>query len=152
MEALVKEALPWAQTLAPVVAVVALFFVWLQLRAQTQDRIYAHYTEICKLFIQNPELQPYFYRLPKAAPPKRTEEDKKLAPKVDFMCEALLGLIEHAVLQRSYMPKECWHNCWHPYAVQRLEESPAMQKFWGAIIFHTPYVIRHMEYGIWNSD
>ena len=148
-------------------AIAGFLLVAHQLRAATQDRLYAHYNEICKLFMGNSELQPYFYRLATphhmmreadgarrasvtftasiephhfdataqmagAAPAEQMEERKKLAAKVDFMCELLLGLIEHAVLQRWYMPSDCWHQCWHPYALQRLEESSGDAKILGA--------------------
>jgi hypothetical protein len=48
-----------AAVIQAVAAVVGFLFIIIQLRAATQDRLYAHYLEICKLFMQNPELRPY---------------------------------------------------------------------------------------------
>ena len=67
-----KENVQGTMALAAVVQMVAaiigffvLFYQVLKLRnnleGATQDRLYAHYTEICKLFIGNPDLRPYFY-------------------------------------------------------------------------------------------
>jgi hypothetical protein len=115
-------------------AVVGFLIVIIQLRGATQDRLYAHYTEICKLFMQNPELRPYFYPSGASAAEAATlvqtaEYKQKLAPKVAFMCEAIFGLVEHAVLQKSYMPRDAWKHCWRPYALERLETSEELQKF-----------------------
>jgi hypothetical protein len=116
------------------VVIYQLFQLRRNLRGATQDRLYAHYMEICKLFMQNPELRPFFYRVDEnvgTAPATEQTEDsrQKLAPKVAFMCEAILGLVEHAVLQKKNMPKDAWENCWRPYALERLEQSEALEKF-----------------------
>jgi len=104
------------------------------LQGATQDRLYAHYTEICKLFMQNPELRPYFYGRSevagKAVTPDRAQEaNDSLTPKVAFMCEVILGLVEHAVMQKKNLPGDAWRNCWRPYAMERLEQSEALEKF-----------------------
>jgi hypothetical protein len=123
-----------AAVIQVVVAIVGFFLVIMQLRGATQDRLYAHYLEICKLFMQNPELRPYFYgsgaKADEAGTLEQTEACKqKLAPKVAFMCEAIFGLVEHAVLQRAYMPQDAWHHCWRPYALERLNESEELRNF-----------------------
>jgi hypothetical protein len=115
------------QMVAAVIGFLVLAYQVLKLRnnleGATQDRLYAHYTEICKLFMQNPELRPYFYgRSSKTV-------DNKLTPKIAFMCEAILGLVEHAVLQKKNLPGDAWRNCWRPYAIERLEQSEALEKF-----------------------
>jgi hypothetical protein len=104
------------------------------LEGATQDRLYAHYTEICKLFMQNPELRPYFYgRVENAGGTLRGEQAREcndsLSPKIAFMCEAIFGLVEHAVLQKKNLPGDAWKNCWRPYAIERLEQSEALENF-----------------------
>jgi hypothetical protein len=116
-------------TLAAVIqalgAAVGFYLVLMQLRGRTQDALYAHYTDICKLFMQNPELRPYFYCSGTNADKADTTEQKRVA----FMCEAILGLVEHAVLQKRYMPRGAYKHCWRPYALERLEKSEELQKF-----------------------
>jgi hypothetical protein len=116
------------------IVIYQLFQLRRSLRGATQDRLYAHYTELCKLFMQNPELRPYFYRTEansrEVAAPAQTEGNMHdLAPKVAFMCEAILGLVEHAVLQRNNLPSDAWRHCWRPYALERVEQSEALRKF-----------------------
>ncbi|MPR12567.1 hypothetical protein [Microvirga tunisiensis] len=38
-----------------------LYLLRRNIRGATQDRLYAHYMEICKLFMGKPHLRPYFY-------------------------------------------------------------------------------------------
>jgi len=120
------------QMLISIVGFPILIYQVLKLRANiegaTQDRLYGHYTEICKLFMQHPELRPYFYGRSDGAGKTVTANDS-LAPKVAFMCEAILGLVEHAVLQRKNLPSDSWGHCWRPYALERLKESQALEDF-----------------------
>jgi hypothetical protein len=117
-------------TLAAVIqalaAVVGFLFITMQLRGATHDRLYAHYTEIVKLFMQYPELRPYFYESGANAAKALTPEEQS---RIAFMSEAILGLVEHAVLQKWKMPRDAWTHCWCPYALERLEKSEEMQKF-----------------------
>jgi cold shock protein len=97
-------------------------------------RLYAHYTEICKLFMQYPELRPYFYGRSEVDAKTVTREQVQECsdpppPKVAFMCEAIFGLVEHAILQKRNLPGDAWRNCWGPYAMERLEQSEAMERF-----------------------
>jgi hypothetical protein len=110
-------------------AFLGLIFAITQLRGATQDRLYTHYTEICKLFMQNPDLRPYFYENEADRPRQTEEEYKQTLPKIGFMCEAILGLVEHAVLQKRNMPGDAWNHCWRPYALERLKQSKALQEF-----------------------
>jgi hypothetical protein len=82
--------------------------------------------EIEKLFMQNPELRPYFYGSASAGKASSKEQRK-----VAFMCEAIFGLVEHAVLQKWYMPRDAWKHCWRPYALERLKQSEELDKFFG---------------------
>jgi hypothetical protein len=126
------------QMAASVIGFPVLIYQVLKLRnnleGATQDRLYAHYMEICKLFMQNPELRPYFYGRSedagKTVAEKRAKDcNDSLTPKVAFMCEAILGLVEHAVLQKKNLPGDAWRNCWRPYAIERLKQSEALEEF-----------------------
>src|SRR3954452_6853880 len=122
--AILSEPVALANVVQALAAVFGFLFVVIQLRAGTQDRLYAHYMEVCKLFMENSELRPCFYESDANAD-KASPDPSKVA----FMCEAILGLVEHAVLQKQYMPRDAWEHCWRPYAVERLEHSEALQKF-----------------------
>jgi hypothetical protein len=125
----VRGPMTLAAVIQAVAAVLGFLFVIIQLRGATQDRLYAHYTEICKLFIQSPELRPYFYSSGADAAAPTEECKQKLAPKVASMCEAIMGLVEHAILQKWYMPRDAWKHCWRPYALERLEQSEELREF-----------------------
>ena len=92
-------------------------------RGSAQDRLYAHYMEVCKLFMQNPHLRPYFYD--GVAVP---ENDRKLRAEVDIMCEAIWGLIEHSVVQKCNIPDVGWKGCWLPYARERVAKSRELSR------------------------
>jgi hypothetical protein len=96
-------------------------------KAATQDRMYAHYTEICKLFMAKPYLRPYFYDQAVLSGP--SQEYPQLRSEIDFMSETILGLIEHAVMQRKHMPKDSWEHCWLPYAKERVSKSAELAQF-----------------------
>ncbi|MGH6926319.1 MAG: hypothetical protein ACRED5_21530 [Propylenella sp.] len=119
------------QALASIAAFVFIIFQVTQInrsiKGATQDRVYAHYTEICKIFLQKPYLRPYFYENKELL-----EDDPRyphLRSEIDFMSETILGLIEHAVLQQGNLPPDCWENCWLPYANERLRMSAEIKKF-----------------------
>ena len=95
----------------------------------TQDRLYAHYTEICKLFIANPHLRPYFYNS-EPAPDANPTDRPALRHEIDAMSETILGLIEHAVVQHANLPSDSWSHCWQPYAVERVLKSEPVRKFY----------------------
>jgi hypothetical protein len=112
---------------------IQIFFLIRGLQGTTQDRLYAHYMEICKLFLQYPHLRPYFYDKagnPQSAVPDPKITNKTLVQQIDFMSEAILGLIEHSVVQLPNLPTDSWEGCWHPYAVERVKKSPALQEFY----------------------
>jgi hypothetical protein len=121
----------WTAAAQILVSVIGFFFVGRQVlllgrntRGSAQDRLYAHYTEVCKLFMQNPHLRPYFYdNMPVP------ENDPKLRGEVDAMCEAIWGLIEHSVVQKCNLPDDGWRGCWLPYARERIEKSRELTGF-----------------------
>ena len=95
----------------------------------TQDRLYAHYTEICKLFLEKPYLRPYFYNN-EPMPDSNPADHPALTQEIDVMSETILGLIEHAVVQHANLPSDSWSHCWQPYAVERVLKSQTVRKFY----------------------
>lgn len=124
----------WAaaiQALASLIGFVVIGYQVIQLRKNirgaTQDRIYAHYNEVIKLFMQNPHLYPYFYKGKQYS--NLDNNRKNLREEIDIMSEAIFGVIEHACLQRQNLPNDSWRNCWEPYAHERMGKSPEMGRF-----------------------
>jgi hypothetical protein len=95
----------------------------------TQDSLYAHYGEICKLFLKKPYLRPYFYEN-EAKPASCPADRPSLNDEIDGMSEMILGLIEHAVVQHANLPKASWNNCWLPYAKERVKKSKTIREFY----------------------
>jgi hypothetical protein len=133
----------WATVVQATVSVVGFLFVLGQLklvrlqlrlvrrniRGTTQDSLYAHYTEVCKLFLDKPDLRPYFYDK-KPKPISCLVDRPYLNEEIDAASEMILGLIEHAIMQRKNLPDDSWSHCWQPYAKERVEKSPTIQKFY----------------------
>ena len=117
-----------AQVLASVVGFMVVGYqirlLWRNTRGATQDRLYGHYMEVCKLFMQNPHLRPFFYENMQVP-----DNDPKLRAEVDAMCEAVLGLIEHSVVQKCNLPDDGWKGCWAPYAQVRMQDSYELTNF-----------------------
>lgn len=97
------------------------------IRGVTQDSLYTHYTEVCKIFLEKSYLRPYFYENKVFTSPNA--ENPNLQAEIEFMSEAILGLIEHAILQRNNLPDDAWTNCWQPYARERIRKSVEIKKF-----------------------
>jgi hypothetical protein len=95
----------------------------------TQDRLYAHYGEICKLFLEKPHLRPYFYDN-EAKPVTCPVDRPSLNDEIDGMSEMILGLIEHAIVQHGNLPTDSWSNCWLPYAIERVKKSQTIREFY----------------------
>src|SRR5262245_52358913 len=94
-----------AQIAVAAFSLVGFGFVWLQLRdlrrnvqGATQDQLYAHYMEVCKLFIDKPYLRPYFYEN-EPRPISPPADRASLGSEIDAASEAILGIIEHAIVQ-----------------------------------------------------
>jgi hypothetical protein len=110
-----------------IVSIIGFVFVIRGLQGATEDRLYAHYNEVCKLLMTKPHLYPYFYANKvvdiKTATPLLLEE-------VDIMSESILGVIEHAALQRKNMPKYAWSECWKKFALERINKSEQIKDFY----------------------
>lgn len=114
----------FASVLAFLVIIFQLWMLIRNIRGATHDRIYAHYMEVCKLLMQKPYLRPYFYDKQVVS-----DADTTLKAEVEIMSEAIMGLIEHAVVQKRNMPRRSWRDCWKPYAQERLAKSVDLRKF-----------------------
>jgi hypothetical protein len=126
----------WAAALQALASIIGFAVIGYQvihlrknIRGATQDRLYAHYTEICKSLMQKPHLYPYFYERKTLSPASSLDTEENLRYEIDLMSETILGLIEHSCLQQKNLPKDSWKNCWLPYALERLDKSPAIEKF-----------------------
>jgi len=97
------------------------------IQGTTQDNIYSHYNDICKMLLQQPHLRPYFYEGKALA--DTDPESETLRAEVDYMSEMILGVIEHAVVQECNLPPDAWKNCWKPYARERLKKGTEMRRF-----------------------
>jgi len=124
----------WAaaiQASASLIGFIVIGYQVIQLRKNilgaTQDRLYAHYMEILKLFMEKPHLYSYFYNA--KAYSKLDDNRENLREEIDIMSEAIFGIIEHACLQKQNLPHDSWNNCWQPYAHERMRKSAEMEKF-----------------------
>jgi hypothetical protein len=125
---------PWTsdvQAIASVVGFVVIIYQIRQLKravqSDTHSKLYSHYLEVTKLWLQKPQLRPYFYEgktLDESAP-----NYQDMRREIDVMCEVILGLLEHAVLQKTNLPGDSWKNCWKAYAEERYTCSPDLSKF-----------------------
>jgi hypothetical protein len=105
-----QELLDWSPFIQAVVAFVGFLVVVWQLvdlrrnvQGTTQDSLYVHYSEICKLFLEKPYLRPYFYEN-EAKPVSCPVDRPSLKDEIDGMSEMILGLIEHAIMQQANLP------------------------------------------------
>jgi hypothetical protein len=69
------------------------------IKGVTQDNLYAHYTQIGNCLFQKPHLWPYFYENKTMSASDSTKTS--LRAEIALMSEAILSLIEHAVLQKT---------------------------------------------------
>jgi hypothetical protein len=143
LETIRTTLLPWDAFIQAVVGLIGflvtlvgfLVVVWqlLDLRRNiqgaTHDRLYAHYSDICKLFLEKPYLRPYFYEN-EAKPISCPADRPSLNDEIDGMSEMILGLIEHAIMQHDNLPPDSWDNCWLHYAKERVEKSQAIREFY----------------------
>lgn len=97
------------------------------IRGVTHDSLYTHYNDVCMKLVERPYLRPYFYENRACGPEDPARPDR--ANEVAAMSEAILGVIEHAVIQRKNLGAQSWTGCWRPYAEERLDRSVELRKF-----------------------
>jgi hypothetical protein len=120
-----------AQALASVVGFSLIIYqIWRLKRTvqgDTQSKLYAHYLEVNKLLLQKPFLRPYFYE--GKVWDESGDHPPNLRQDLEIMCEVILGLCEHAVLQYQRLPPDAWNNCWRAYIRGRYAQSPVLRQF-----------------------
>ena len=114
-------------TLALLAVIYQMYYLRRGIRGVTQDNIYAHYSEVCKVFLEKPYLRPYFYDRKVYAGPDPDHPD--LREEIDATSELILGVIEHAVVQRENLLESAWHSCWGLYAFERVRHSLEIRSF-----------------------
>jgi hypothetical protein len=97
------------------------------IQGETHSKLYTHYLEVNKLFLDKPYLHPYFYE--GKVLNKSDCNQTNLRQELDMMCEVVLGLLEHAVLQKENLPDESWRTCWVTYVRDRYDKSIELAKF-----------------------
>ena len=132
MEVSIGGQMTLAAVIQAVVSVIGFLTIMIQLRllrknlqGATQDRLYAHYTEICKLFMGKPHLRPYFYD----QVPLLDSDKPELKAEVEFMSEAIWGLVEHAFVQKKNVPSYAWKKCWKLYFIERFNKSIVFRNY-----------------------
>jgi len=97
------------------------------IQGDTHSKLYDHYLKVNDLLSKKPELRPYFYydyKLKDDSPGHAT-----VLAEIEMMSEIILGLLEHAAVQRDNLPADSWEHCWYAYTVERFKRSPELQRF-----------------------
>jgi hypothetical protein len=137
----ITESAPWAQVIQALASIIGFFVLFFQvlhlrnnIRGATHDRLYAHYNDVCKEMMKKPSLYPYFYAEQKhvgSASSGRNEfaDDRNEPAELEIMSEMIWGVIEHSKVQEKNLPLDSWTNCWLPYALERIDKSPAVYEY-----------------------
>jgi hypothetical protein len=125
----------WTDVLQCLITAGGFVFVWSQIKllrqstaGSTYASLYGEYMDVCKLFLEKPQLRPYFYHPAAGAP--EMPDGGEARQTVEVMCELMTGLLEHATLQQGNIPANIWEQCWKKYTNDRFNESPAMRSYW----------------------
>jgi hypothetical protein len=78
------------------------------------------------MLVQKPHLRPYFYEKKPLA--GDDAQDLGLRQELDLMAEAILGMLEHAVMLQHDVEGH-WQDCWLPYAKERFKMSRELCQF-----------------------
>ena len=81
--------------------------------------------EIDRFLIDRPHLRPYIYD---GAPEPGTDQPEQRS-QVEATAEMFMDLFDNFVTQSGNIPEELY-GPWHRYALNLMETSPAMQRFW----------------------
>jgi hypothetical protein len=76
-------------------------------------------------FLEKPQLTPFFYSRKVVS----QSDGEDVRRRVDIMCERILCVLEHAVLQKDNMPSDGGQNCWREFALIRFERSIELRRF-----------------------
>jgi hypothetical protein len=132
----VAKEIRWPETIQALISIIGFVAVVCQIRrlkrtvqGETHSELYTHYLEVNKLFLEKTHLRPYFYDSKEL---NQSDKRPRLRQQLDSMCEIVLGLLEHAVLQKVNLPGDSWRNCWMTYVRERLDKSPELKNFFRA--------------------
>ncbi|MGP0092688.1 MAG: hypothetical protein ACLPKB_22530 [Xanthobacteraceae bacterium] len=121
----------WAQALQVGASILGFGFIafqiWLIRRSiagATHDRLYIHYHQIIEYLTKHEEMLPYF-RGDKSA----KDADECVRQRLDLASEAILGLLEHAAVQKGNIPQDSWEHCWEPYSALTFKGSRELRNF-----------------------
>jgi hypothetical protein len=133
--AIFAEEVKWTDVAQLCVSIIGFGFVWYQVRqlgkaveGDAYTSLYEQYVEVGKIFLERPQLRPYFYN--DRAVDERAPDGEKTLAEVEIVAELMTGLLEHAALQRHSMPRRIYEECWQAYTNERFEKSPALRAFW----------------------
>ena len=96
------------------------------IQGETHSKLYEHYLKVTEMLLDAEEDRSYFY-VEGAAASKNIES--KPPDRVDMLSEVILGLLEHAAVQKKNLPSDSWERCWQAYTYERFDRSPALRKF-----------------------
>ena len=122
----------WTDVVQALVGLGGIPFIIYQLRevkrsvqGQTLSELYDHYHQVVSVFLEKPNLRPYFYEN-KALD---TSADPALCVEVESMCELFAAVLEHAVVQEKNVPRRAWAECWQTFVTERLQKSSVLQEY-----------------------
>ncbi len=119
------------QAIISVLGFLILFFQITQLnrgiRGDAHSKLYDHYLKVTERLADAPHLRPYLYNCKILNLEAAGYAD--LREELDMMCEIILGLLEHATVQKENLPEDSWHACWEAYTNERLEKSVELRRF-----------------------
>jgi hypothetical protein len=134
---MLKAGVTWTDDVQAIVSIVGFIVIIIQLRqvkrslqSDAHSKLYTHYLEMTKVFLQKPQLRAYFYE--GKTLDQSTPHHGGLRQEIDLMCEINLSLFEHAVVQKHNLPGDSWDNCWKAYVQERYRSSPELKRFFAA--------------------
>jgi hypothetical protein len=128
------DIMTWATAIQAGATIIGFVFVGWQalelkqtIRGDAHDSLYTHYAGLLTMLVQRPYLHPYLYENKLVAEDDR--QHPNLRQEMDLMSEAILGLIEHAVMLRHDLPGDAWNECWLPYGNERFRTSRELCRY-----------------------
>jgi len=114
-------------TFALLLVIYQMYYLSRGIRGVTQDNLYEHYNQVLNVFFEKPYLRPYFYDRKRYDGPDPAHPG--LREEIDAVSEMILGVIEHAMVQRENLHEGSWHSCWWLYARERVDRSIEIRRF-----------------------
>jgi hypothetical protein len=133
----------WSKIIGATLALIGLFLTWGQLRdngqaldANTIEQIYSRMHDIDKLFVEHPELKPYFYadmRLNDRNPlvEKLGLNEALVKAQVPALAELICDFFAQALLQLKNLPPGAYEG-WRNYFKAVYMRSPELRDYYKA--------------------